>query len=154
MKVRELLEINQNIVDVYIEVRNYPNNGQILDALYIGMDAGVEPPHPFEWGISTARHGKAKYIRKSINAFDDGRDYWEIKVNRIPDSFLNLDVYSWHMRSVYKPHHPRDDRTYSMEAIQITTYKPDAVLVIDKDIKRISDDLDENGQLKGQMSFI
>lgn len=154
MTVKELIEINQNIVDVYIEVRNYPTNGQILDALFIGMDAGVVPPYPFEWGVSTSKHGKAKYIRKSINAYDDGRDYWEIKTNRIPEKFLGLEVYSWQMQPVYTPHHPRDDLSRSMEAIRIVTYCPDYDLTIQQEKTNHSDDLDENGQLKGQMSFL
>ena len=37
----------------------------------------------------------AAYIPKSINSWDDGKDYYEIKVNRIPAKWLELEVYSW-----------------------------------------------------------
>lgn len=153
MTVKELIELNANITDIYIEVRNYPENGQILDAYFIGPDAGVVPPYPFEWSKSTAKHGKAKYVRKNINAYDDGRDYFEIKADRLPAYYLNLNVYSWRHSEVYRSHHQRDDLSRSMEAIRITTYAPGAGQEPPKEKYDSKQDLDENGQLKGQLSF-
>ena len=37
----------------------------------------------------------ASYIDKSINAWDDGRDYWQIKPERLPKKWLELEVTSW-----------------------------------------------------------
>jgi hypothetical protein len=43
----------------------------------------------------TDKYKDAAYIPKSINAWDDGKDYYEIKVNRIPAKWLELEVHSW-----------------------------------------------------------
>lgn len=146
MTVRELIELNPNITDLEIIVRNYPDNGMLLDALHIGPDSGVKPPYPLMVGPGTKRQKETKYIRKNINAYDDGRDYWEIKPERIPEAYLNLQVHSWCHRTVYHGHHLRDDFTGSMEKYEITTYKPDADLTV-KDEKPKA----KKEQLEGQM---
>ena len=98
MKVKELLELNQMIVDVSIEVRI--DGSRLLDALKIGPAAGKLPRYPVmvpvdERHIDSNVTKQAAYIDKSINAWDDGRDYWQIKPDRIPKPWLDLDVYSW-----------------------------------------------------------
>ena len=45
--------------------------------------------------LSLETKREAYYIDKSINAWDDGKDYWQVKVNRIPKKWLELEVYSW-----------------------------------------------------------
>ena len=113
MTVQELISINQGITDICIEVRI--DGCALLDALHIGLDFGAEPPYPQMVPIDRAHVGnqclsakkKAKYIRKSINAWDDDKDYWQIKTNRIPKEWLDLEVYSWRNWHVYKPRHPR-----------------------------------------------
>ena len=113
MNVRELIEINQNITDICIEVR--VDGCALLDALHIGLDYGAEPPYPQMVPIDRAHIGnqcmaakkKAKYIRKSINTWDDDKDYWQIKTNRIPKAWLDLEVFSWQNWHVYKGRHPR-----------------------------------------------
>ena len=103
MKVRELIELNQMITDVVIEVRD--NGTLLLDKLCIGC-AQVKPPYPTRvpkeprYAGSNDRYSDFKfkdagYISKSINAWDDGKDYWQVKLNRIPDKWLELEVYSW-----------------------------------------------------------
>ena len=37
----------------------------------------------------------ALYIDKAINARDEGKDYFEIKLNRFPKGWLDLEVYDW-----------------------------------------------------------
>lgn len=156
MKVRELLELNAHITDVEITVRK--NGNMLVDFLAIGPDAGVEPPHPMmipdkEGAFSGTKH-KAKYIRKSINAWDDGKDYYEIKVDRIPRKWLDLEVFSWRTMHVYSPHHWRDPHPgmFSFEGIQITALHSGESLEIKTKAEK-NEDLDENGQLIGQMSF-
>lgn len=113
MTVAELISINQNITDICIEVR--VDGCALLDALHIGLDFGVKPPYPQMVPIDRAHIGnqsltakkEAKYIRKSINAWDDDKDYWQIKTNRIPKEWLDLEVYSWRNWHVYKGRHPR-----------------------------------------------
>lgn len=101
MTVKELIELNQHITDVEITVRK--DGSALLDQLNIGPAEGIKPPYPTKvpkeeryvgnMSISTKRD--AHYIDKSINAWDDGKDYWQVKVNRIPNKWLDLEVISW-----------------------------------------------------------
>lgn len=99
MKVVELMELNQMIVDAEITVR--VNGTALLDQLNIGCERGKKPRYPTKVPIERKYVGNAtmtkdaKYIDKSINAWDDGRDYWQVKTNRIPQAWLDLEVYSW-----------------------------------------------------------
>ena len=103
MKVKDLIELNAMITDLEITVRKGGN--LLLDQLNIGCSEGVKPPYPTrvptkeEYAGSLAQHTDkykdAAYIPKSINAWDDGKDYYEIKVNRIPAKWLELEVHSW-----------------------------------------------------------
>lgn len=104
MTVRELIELNQMITDVQITVRR--NGCLLLDQLNIGPAEGEKPRFPTrvprkpEYAGSSNQHCEsmykdAAYIAKSINSWDDGKDYWQVKVNRIPAQWLDLEVYSW-----------------------------------------------------------
>ena len=101
MTVKELIELNQMIVDVEITVRKDGN--ALLDQLNFGPSEGVKPPHPMMVPIDERYIGtmnqchqrEAYYIDKSINSWDDGKDYWQVKVNRIPAKWLDLEVFSW-----------------------------------------------------------
>ena len=101
MTAKELIETNMMITDIEITVRK--NGSALLDQLNIGCERGVEPRFPTmvpkeERYVGTPNmenRKKAKYISKSINSWDDGKDYWEVKINRIPDKWLDLEVYSW-----------------------------------------------------------
>lgn len=103
MKVKDLIELNAMITDLEITVRL--NGNLLLDQLNIGCSEGVKPPYPTrvptkeEYAGSLAQHTDhykdATYIPKSINSWDDGKDYYEIKVNRIPAKWLELEVFSW-----------------------------------------------------------
>lgn len=110
MKVKELIELNQLISDIVIEVRQDGN--ALLDALEIGPKVGIKPPYPTmvpksekyigNFCIETKR--EATYIPKSINARQDGKDYWQLKVNRIPAKWLDLEVYSFNVWSSFYGH--------------------------------------------------
>lgn len=111
MTVKELIEINQMILDVVIEVRK--DGGLLLDQISIGNDAGVKPPYPTrvptkpEYAPSLNKYvdgfyKDAAYIKKSINSREDGKDYWETKWSRIPSKYLELEVYSWAARPAYR----------------------------------------------------
>ena len=104
MKVKDLIELNAMITDLEITVRKDGN--LLLDQLNIGPSEGVIPPYPTrvpkdaKYAENLCRTDEkmfkdAAYIPKSINAWDDGKDYYEIKVNRIPAKWLELEVYSW-----------------------------------------------------------
>ncbi len=104
MKVKDLIELNSMITDLEITVRKDGN--LLLDQLNLGPSEGVKPPYPtrapkeerFAGSLNQHNDGfykDAAYIPKSINAWDDGKDYYEIKVNRIPAKWLELEVFSW-----------------------------------------------------------
>ena len=104
MKVKDLVELNAMITDLEITVRK--DGGLLLDQLNIGCHEGVKPPYPTrvpkdaKYAGSYDQHNEerykdAAYIPKSINSWDDGKDYYEIKLQRIPAKWLELEVYSW-----------------------------------------------------------
>lgn len=104
MKVKELIELNAMITDLEITVRK--DGGLLWDQLNIGCSEGVKPPYPtrvpkeprYAGSINKSndkQYRDAAYIPKSINSWDDGKDYYEIKLNRIPAKWLELEVYSW-----------------------------------------------------------
>lgn len=157
MTVRELIELNPELTDIEITVRR--NGNMLVDYLGIGPDAGVEPPHPMmipdrEGCFNGPKH-KAKYIRKSINAWDDGKDYYELKVERVPAKWLELEVFSWDHLHVYKPHHFRQPHAgmFDFSGIKITALPSGETLEVKTKSEKRSEDVDENGQLIGQMSF-
>lgn len=111
MKVKDLIELNAMITDLEITVRL--NGNLLLDQLNIGCSEGVKPPYPtrvpkeerFAGSLNQHNDGlykDAAYIPKSINSWDDGKDYYEIKVNRIPAKWLELEVYSWEVWNASK----------------------------------------------------
>ena len=104
MKTKELIESNAMITDLEITVRK--DGGLLWDQLNIGCSEGVKPPYPTRVPKDPKYAGNfnrsnddmykdAAYIPKSINAWDDGKDYYEIKLNRIPAKWLDLEVFSW-----------------------------------------------------------
>ena len=105
MTVRELIELNQMIVDAEITIRDAVGR-HMLDQLNIGPSEGIKPPYPTrvpkhpDWWKQQARsddkyYKDAAYIVKSINSWDDGKDFWNVKPDRIPKKWLDLQVVSW-----------------------------------------------------------
>jgi hypothetical protein len=103
MKVKDLIELNAMITDLEITVRL--NGNLLLDQLNIGPSEGVKPPYPTrvptkeEYAGSLAQHTDkykdALYIPKPINAWDYGKDYYQLLTNRVPAKWLELEVHSW-----------------------------------------------------------
>ena len=92
------------ITDLEITVRKDGN--LLLDQLNIGPSEGVIPPYPTrvpkeaKYAENLCRTDEkmfkdAAYIPKSINAWDDGKDYYQILTGRVPSKWLELEVYSW-----------------------------------------------------------
>lgn len=155
MTVAELIGLNPMITDVVIEVRE--NGCKLVDALHIGMDYGVKPPYPQTVSDGKSANGRKEtpYIRKSINSWDDGAEYWQSKPQRLPAKWRNLEVFSFQFRYVYLPHHPRADVNPSREynGIEITALPSGETLEV-KEAAKDNNDVDEKGQLVGQMSFM
>ncbi len=105
------------IVDVEITVRN--EQRWMIDQLNIGCSEGIKPRYPTRvpreprFAGNQYKHDDhmfrdASYIPKSINAWDDGKDYYEIKLNRFPKGYLDLMVLFWdcfpaHFHTAYSP---------------------------------------------------
>ena len=98
MTVKELIELNQMITDVEIEIRD---NGKLIDVLLYGCAVGVKLPFPrkvpesAQYVCNSTRRKEAAYYPKSINSYDDGRDYWQVKPDRLPKAWRELTVTSW-----------------------------------------------------------
>lgn len=116
MTVKALIELNQMITDVEITVRK--DGSRLLDQINIGVSQGIKPPFPtmvpkderYIDNMSLETKREAYYIEKSINAWDDGKDYWQIKVNKIPSKWLELEVYSWDVWRASTTGCPRRER--------------------------------------------
>lgn len=164
MTVRELIELNQMITDIEITVRK--NGTTLLDQLNIGPAEGIKPPYPTmvpkeeryvgNFSISTKR--EAYYIDKSINAWDDGKDYWQVKVSRIPSKWLDLEVFSWSVwpassTVVYGKNrrndwgHSQSNVNFHGQRLGITALPTGELLEVKKDKPK------QIEQLEGQMSI-
>ena len=167
MKVKELIELNQMITDVEITVRDHGST--LLDQLNIGPARGIKPPYPTrvprdrKYAGTCQQHNDqmyrdAAYIQKSINSWDDGKDYWQVKPNRIPKAWLDLEVYSWDLRSAscFTPRRSCPSGVgrninFHGEQINIVALPSDRTLPApreDQDPKAKTDD-----QLEGQISI-
>lgn len=129
MTVKELIELNWLIGDIENNVRK-DGNGVLLKKLKIG--AGVEETNCLEL--------REKEIVKNteINIRDEGDFHYGLILNKIPKNWLNLKVYSWRMRRLYRP----DDRESSLESIEMNCY-PDGY----KEEKEKQNTEKDNGQL-------
>ena len=151
MTVLELISLNQFITDLTIEVR--VDGTALLDCLHIGLDYGAEPPYPtmvpkerkYIGSQSISSKRKATYIRKSINAWDDDKDFWQIKPDRIPKRWLGLTVVDWHGSGVFLKRHPRSERNPSRayEGLRIIAL-PDGGLPLTEPEPKHTEQKDEN----------
>ena len=159
MKVRELIELNQKITDAEITVRK--NGTALLDQLNIGCNRGMKPPFPTKVpkderfiGNDTQRK-EAKYIDKSINAWDDGRDYWQVKPERIPAAWLDLEVFSWEVWPASSFGNPRR-RTGNIQNVNFHGQRINIVALPSGESLEVvqrKQQTEQYEQLEGQMSF-
>lgn len=162
MTVRELMELNQMITDVEIEVRR--DGSLLLDALFIGCASGEKPPFPFkvpeseQYINNLTRRKEAHYVKKSINAWDDGRDYWQSKPDRIPKTWQSLKVFSWEVWPAYTSGNPRR-RTFNSrnvnfhgQLLRVVTLPPGDVTVEQLD-EHMKAEAPKNDQIEGQMNI-
>ena len=154
MTVEELISKNMMITDATITIRK--GGSALMDELNIGCERGVEPRYPtmvpkeerYIGNQSIETRKKAKYIPKSINAWDDGKDYWQVKPNRIPAKWLELEVYAWEVWGAsYMGDNPRRYRNVNFhgQRINIIALPSGEVMELPKEPKPEEND--------GQMSF-
>lgn len=166
MTVKELIELNQMITDVEITIRK--DGSALLDQLNIGPAEGIKPPYPtmvpkeerYIGNLSLETKRKAHYIDKSINAWDDGKDFWQVKPDRIPKKWLNLEVYSWEVwpastviagrRSNYNFNFPNVN--FHGQKINITALPSGESMEI-KQPQETKEAKKDDDQLEGQMSI-
>lgn len=105
MTVKELIQDNSFIGDISIDIRSnrgasatpgYENRqtfSRLQQDWHIGKEEGIKPPYHSKVGT---------YIEKSINEFDDGKDYYNLVISRIPKELLDLHVTSWRVWKCYR----------------------------------------------------
>lgn len=163
MTVEELISLNQMITDLTITVRK--DGTRLLDELNIGPDAGTKPRFPNKVPIdekhinNMSATREATYLDKTINAWDDGHDYWQVKPNRVPKAWLGLEVYGWEVWPAYYGRHPRacgheNGRTYHKnqfngQYLRVTALPNGCKLEAPKEKPKTLD----NYECDGQMSF-
>lgn len=160
MTVKDLIKLNGMITDLEITVRMV--GGSLLDQLNIGCSEGVKPQYPtrvpkdpryagnVNWH-DDVMYKDAAYIPKSINAWDDGKGYYEIKLSRIPTKWLELEVFNWSggkASSIGVNPRRYNNNSFHGERLQITALPSGESL----EIKEKSKDTDE--ELPGQMNII
>lgn len=156
MTVRELLETNMMLCDVKITLRN--KDSWLLNQLNIGPDYGVKPPYPtqvpveekYVGNLSESCRKDAIYIRKNINSYDDGKDYFQLCLNRFPKGWLDLEVFSWHYGFAYDGHHQRQKPVDGWQAIKIDARRYEDTLVVLEEPKAL---VQKSEQLDGQMDI-
>ena len=122
MTVKELIQDNGFIGDITIDIRGKSNsvtpgyeNQQTFSHLqqdwHIGAEEGIKPPFPSK--VDT-------YIEKNINEKDDGKDYYNLVVSRVPKELLNLHVTSWRVWPSYR--RTKSSSSHSLEHILISAW--------------------------------
>ena len=161
MTVRELIELNQMITDVEITIRK---NGALLDQLNIGPAEGIKPPFPmmvpkeerYIGNMSKSTKREAHYINKSINVWDDGKDYWQVKPDRIPKKWLELEVYSWEVwpasTAVYGKNR-RNDYGNSYKNINFHGQRINITTLPSGEVMTVPEAKSEEQQIDGQMNI-
>ena len=156
MTVRDLIEANMYITDVEISLRN--NDGWLLNQLNIGMDYGVKRPYPTQVPIEEKYAGNtsqsvrkdAIYLRKSINTYDDGKEYFQVKFGQFPRGWLDLEVFSWRAGHVYAKHHDRQKPVDDWFGIRISARRYEDTLIVLEEPKAIEQ---KNDQIDGQIDI-
>ena len=161
MTVRELIELNQMITDAEITIRK---NGALLDQLNIGPAEGIKPPFPmmvpkeerYIGNMSKSTKREAYYINKSINVWDDGKDYWQVKPDRIPKKWLELEVYSWEVwpasTAVYGKSR-RNDYGSSYKNINFHGQRINITTLPSGEVMTVPETKSEEQQIDGQMNI-
>jgi hypothetical protein len=166
MTVRELVELNQMITDIEITVR--VGGSALLDALFIGPAVGEKPRYPltvpkdrrYVGNMNVEYRKEATYNPKSVNSWDDGKDYWQVKPDRIPSGWRDLEVYSWEVWFASTVCHTSPRRhngkldfpnaSFHGQRINIVALPSGEKLPDPEECKAKTDDQE---QLKGQMSL-
>lgn len=149
MTVRELIELNQMIGDIEITIRK---DGKLLDQLNIGQHEGIKPRFPtmvpieerYIGTMSKSNQREAHYIPKSINAKDDGKEYYQIIVSRIPKAWLELTVQGWDSHRAYRGINSR----HELESLRITALPSGQKMEVQEEPKRKEEDME------GQMDIM
>lgn len=130
MTVEELISLNGSIGDVVVEVRD---NGSLVWVYRFGKNVGDLSPNAFG-GPRTEIRKKMTASAKPINSKDNGKDYYEILVNRIPENVRKLEVTAFSSHRAYRGICSQ----HELEEIWITA-KPGSQLTIGKFMKETTE---------------
>ena len=86
MKVKELIQLNNNIGDIEVAVRGGYNGWTRIKSWHIGVYEGIVPQYPL---------GNATYINESINAYDYDKNEYKVVTKNIPKEVLEMEVMAW-----------------------------------------------------------
>jgi len=150
LKLSEFLKLNHQLGELVLEIRDYSNGGaRLVETYKIGSHARED----------RVKVGKPRWITiaKPINSIEavykTGNAYWGIKTDVIPKRLLEMDVMNFVIGS----------RAFAINnglwelltmRISLMGNDTDALALAKEKAEQENPDLDENGQLKGQMSFL
>lgn len=154
MTVRELIELNQMIGDIEITIRK---DGKLFDQLNIGQHEGIKPRYPtmvpkeerYIGTMSKSNQREAHYIPKSINARDDGKEYYQTMVGRIPKAWLELTVQDWDSHRAYRGIHSM----HELESLRITTLPSGQRMEVQSEPKKSKEEDGMDGQMDIMQMF-
>lgn len=168
MTVKELIESNACIVEIYITIRgDYVKsltNGkrEFQDSIYVhkfaigkyafmGKDAQIAYR-----GFGKGERGskfKEPYtiINKELNSRAN-REYWSVKTNVIPKAVLDLEVSQWYAKNAYSWLHNQTQRVgyESAQEINITVKLPPEQI---REI-RIESEVKKTEEIDGQINLL
>lgn len=148
MKLKEFLKLNYQIGELHLMLRDFSNGGRrLIEEYRVGS-------HVQQDRVGK-RNGKERWvtIAKSINTIENyrsGNAFWGIITGPIPNRILEMEVMGFVIRGKAFSLNNNLWETKIIE-IDLKGNDADAVALMKE---QADSDLDENGQLKGQMSFL
>lgn len=132
MLVRELIELNSLIGDITVTIRD-GNGKEKIKAFHIGAGAGIPPIY----------HDKNDVYKEiEINAWDTGKEYYKLLMNKLPKQILDLQVFEYNIVTSYRRFVASTQ--HSLQHIYIAVRQGE---------KDKTPDIEGKEQLKGQMNI-
>lgn len=151
MKLNDFLSLNHQVGELHLEIRDFSNGGaRLVEEYRIGS-------HACEDRVKRGNIPRWVTIPKAINRIENvyktGNAYWGIIPGPIPKRLLEMEVMSFTMGgAAFK----MNSGLWELKTLTIWLKgnDADALALAKEKYDQENPDLDENGQLKGQMSFL
>ena len=151
MKLNDFLQLNHQIGELVLEIRDYSNGGaRLVETYKVGS-------HVREDRVKAGTKPRWITIAKPINKIEDvyktGNAFWGIKTAAIPKRLLEMDVMNFVIGSRA---FVLNNGLWELLTLRVCLKgnDTDALALAKEKAEQENSDLDENGQLKGQMSFL